>query len=756
MRKTLAAVVIVAAIAGVVAVTWFHGGACPFLGPAAQSQPATDEAEVSAVDVLKGLADSVARVEYTVQYDKGEAPRSNSSIRVLGPEMSLDQERPIEVPAYVISPTRVVSNDLMIHPRFIKKIEVRFGEQVVPASIAAVAADHDGVFIDTEKPLTGAKPLVFDAAAKGPYRVVEYDETNAEWYLSSRGGSDAVYVNLKDKKLSPGEPGTLVVTKTGTPVAVVMDRSLPVDDSWKGSPLQWKMYDRKKMEELLATCSKNAMSTVLRVSLSFRSPKKMPGQSGRYRGEEDAEKTERKVLGVLLDDRTVLVLAPLTPKITARLARVSVFSPKGEELAGRFESSLKDYDCFVAKLDKPLPGGAPLSPRDITKYQRQALLSAEVRLQGEALVPYYMHSRIMSYALGWKRMVYPGVAGPDDNNFIFDPEGRLVAFPLARRPKPGAPERRYSGGLQTTPVAHMQDVMKDLVAASDGGNVPLTEEQENRLAWLGVVLQSMDPELARINKVSDLTHDGQSGALVAYVYPDSPAAKIGLKLGDVLLRFHVKDRPAPIEIQVQEYAFSRQPFPWARLDGVPEQYFDEIPTPWAPAEDNITRALTDIGFSKDVDVEYFADGKLQRKTMTVEPSPAHYVSAARYKSEPLGLTVAEMTFEVRRYFHKNPGDPGVICAKIEPGSKASVGGLKPYEVITHVNNKPVGSAKEFCQALTGQDELRLDVVRMTRNRVVKISLAGAASQPASKPAAPMAKPQNADEPAKQPAEAGDE
>ncbi|MCE5327067.1 MAG: PDZ domain-containing protein [Planctomycetaceae bacterium] len=736
MRKAAAVVLVVVAVAAIAVALWFRSnGTCPFKRSAAQTQPAKADDAASDTATLKKLFASVARVEYTVQYDKGEAPRANGSARTLGPEMSLEQERPIEVCAFVVSPTRVISPDLMIHPRFIKKIEVRFGEQVLPAKIAAVAEDHEAVFIDTEKPLAGVKPLVFDAAAKGPYRVVEYDETSAEWYLISRGDSDTVLLNAKDKKRSIAEPGTLVITRSGTPVAVVMDRSLPLDDSWKGSPLNWKMYDDKKMQEQLDQCRKTTMNTVLRVSLSFRSPKKMPGQGGRFRGgdDEDGEKTERKVLGVLLDDRTVLVLAPLTPKITARLERVGVFSPEGKELPAKFEFSLKDYGGFVAKLDAPLAGGAPLSQHDVMDYLRQTLLSAEVRLQGEALVPYFMRSRIMGYSLGWKRMVYPDLAGRDENSFIFDTQGKLVAFPLSRRPKPGASERRYSGGIEATPVAHIKDVMKNLVASSDPGNVPLTQEQENRLAWLGVVMQSLDPELARVNNVSDLTHDGRSGALVAFVYPGSPAAKIGLKLGDVLLRIHVKDRPAPIELQVQEYAFSRQPFPWNRLDQVPDQYYDEIPTPWAPAEDNVTRALTDIGFGKDVEIEYFADGKLQRKTMPVEASPAHYVSAARQKNEALGLTVAEMTYEVRRYFHKETGDPGVICAKIEPGSKISVAGVKPYEVITHVNNRPIVTVKDFAEAVKGQSELRLDVVRMTRNRVVKIGMGGAASQPASGP-----------------------
>ena len=65
----------------------------------------------------------------------------------------------------------------------------------------------------------------------------------------------------------------------------------------------------------------------------------------------------------------------------------------------------------------------------------------------------------------------------------------------------------------------------------DPSNVPLTEQEESRLAWVGVELQPLNKELARANNVSKLTRDGQIGALVSYVYPGSPAEKAGVEVG---------------------------------------------------------------------------------------------------------------------------------------------------------------------------------------------------------------------------------
>jgi hypothetical protein len=61
-------------------------------------------------------------------------------------------------------------------------------------------------------------------------------------------------------------------------------------------------------------------------------------------------------------------------------------------------------------------------------------------------------------------------------------------------------------------------------------------------------------------------------------------------------------------------------------------------------------------------------------------------------------------------------------SRIEPGSKVSVAGLKPYEIITHVNDEPVADVGAFKKLITGQQELRLSVKRMTRSRIVKLRL----------------------------------
>ena len=51
-----------------------------------------------------------------------------------------------------------------------------------------------------------------------------------------------------------------------------------------------------------------------------------------------------------------------------------------------------------------------------------------------------------------------------------------------------------------------------------------------------------------------------------------------------------------------------------------------------------------------------------------------------------------------------------------------MGGIRPYEIITHVNDKPVTSVTDFEKLIAGQTQLRFAVVRMTIGRLVKLQM----------------------------------
>ena len=684
--------------------------------------------------VIEAIRPSFVHVEYTMKFDRGEEPRGGSWGSFA---QYIKEERPMEATGVLIDAKTVIVDDLMMHPRFMKSIAVTYEKSRVGARISGFAAKHNIMYLELDKPLQGAKPAKFDASLPGPYASVLHTLSATEW-------TTTVYDTPPEKSLTvtdSGEkfirPPRFTVDAKGRPVGISTNPRVGLEEKWKGSPLDWEKYSADDMDKKLKGIEKITDGGIFRVALNFRSPKKDSSAERYSSGGDSDEGTEKNAVGLLIDEKTILVLGNYKPKITARLETIAVYPPKAETpVQAAFTHTLKDYGCLIATLDKPLKGALKFSRRDITSLRYRLLPAAEITLHGAKRVVYYGHQRINAYKLGWKRNVYPSMSEREASTFLFDDDGAIVVFPLARRPKVSTEERYGGDEALATPTVLINPVLADLASNVDSNNVPLTEAMENRLAWLGVVLQPLNRELARANNVSDLTRDGKIGAVVSYVYPDSPAGKSGVKMSWVMLNIQVEGEPKPIDIKAREYGPGAK-FPWDRWDALPARYWDgKFPSPWQPTETILTRKLTDMGFGKKFTATFFADGKEIKKKFTVVASPTHYHTAAKFKSAEVGLTVREMTYEVRRYFLKTAKDPGVIVSAVEPGSKAGVGGVRPFEIITHVNDQPVSGVKEFENAIKGKSELRLSVLRMTKNRLVKLRMSAgdAIKKPTTKPA----------------------
>ena len=305
--------------------------------------------------------------------------------------------------------------------------------------------------------------------------------------------------------------------------------------------------------------------------------------------------------------------------------------------------------------------------------------------------------------------------------FMFDLEGQLVAFPIERREKVTVDERR-GGARVLAPASYVLDAVARGDDAFDPDNRPLSDREESRVAWLGAELQGLDQELARLYGVADLTRDGMIGAIVTYIYPNSPATTMGLEQGDIILRVHADNQPRPLDVAVEEDFSSFMDQYWADIETIPAQFFDRLQNHVPNVDNAFNQSLTKLGFGASAQLEIFRDGEMFTKPFEVAQSPDYYNAAARFESESLGMDVRDMTFEVRRYFQLTEEDAGVIVSKLEPGEKAAVAGLKPYEIIIAVNDQPVTSVEQFESLIADQTELRFSVKRRDKGRVVKISL----------------------------------
>lgn len=688
------------------------------------------------VALIKPVAPALVRVQYQLQYDKADEPAGglggercpncgnyhSQSLREF-----LEEERPVTLAGYLVAGNRVVTTDPLLHPRFIKSITVRHGDETVTASIAGYARENRAVVLALGGSLKAAQPLKFAAPAEGDLQLLTYKLENARWTTAVQPFPKQISVpdQAAPHRLTPASG--VAIKADGTPVGLLLGRQIALGEAWQGSPLDWPWVsatDFAKQTEQLQAASRAGL---VRVGLSFRSPKgggETDALRRRYSREDDGgdgeSGTERSVIGWLLSDTQVLVLANLKSRQTARLDRINVFTPDGLPISGKFVGSLKNFGAFVVALEKPLAGALKLTTADIGSWRDQLLLRADVSVQGETRTDYFRAERLGTYEIGWKGRRYPELDGGNVTDaFLFTPERELIALPIAKREQVSGGSS-YGGGVKLTPAQYVAEAVAGLPGTADASNVPVSEEEENRLAWLGVELQALNQELARANGVSDQTRDGETGAIVTFVHPNSPAAKAGIQAGAVLLRLKVPGQPLPVEVEVQEDYRRGQPFPWDRLDEVQEQYFERIPTPWPSVENAFVRSLTDLGFGTHYTAEFFVDGKILAQEFEVVAGPTHYDSAARYKSETVGVTVRDLTYDVRRYLQRKTDEPGVVVAKIEPGSKASVAGVKPYELITHINEQPVNSVKDFEKLVAAGGELKLSLKRMAKGRIVSI------------------------------------
>ena len=104
---------------------------------------------------------------------------------------------------------------------------------------------------------------------------------------------------------------------------------------------------------------------------------------------------------------------------------------------------------------------------------------------------------------------------------LFDLKGRVVGI--------NSQIFTRSGGFMGLSFAIPVDVAREVVAQlKDKGRVDR--------GWLGVLIQRVDRDLAE-----SFGLDRPSGALVTQVFADSPAAKGGIREGDIITRFNGKD-----------------------------------------------------------------------------------------------------------------------------------------------------------------------------------------------------------------------
>ena len=720
---------------GAAQMTRVHRLLLPVVAIGALSAPSTAQDATVAVESLERVQRASAQVRYTMKYDGDDAP-SGGAFRYRCPncgnmhsrrlDQFLDEERKPVAAGYFIAPDLVITNDPGIQSRFLEQIEVVVGDRSIRAQPDSVGIASADLVLRLAEPIESVEPLTF-SRGEPPYSAASYTEGNGRWHVSSRPVRETMSVAEDFSSWTTADSRGVILDSTGAPVTVLFDGNADPNVDWRTAPLERPRLRWDARERLLGLGRDEWSSGIVRVDLEFRSPRNDAdsmgmgfGYSQMYYDDDLASSTRWDGLGVLLDSHRMLVLALLPPKTTARLETITAHLPGGEPRVASFAGSLRQFGAFVATFDDPVSTSLALSTQDIVEHRDDLLVAANVTIEGEERVAHFEHFRMGSFDRGWKDRLYPDVPDSHEDAFFFDREGRLVALPLQRRRRIDPDGyNRWSDNL-SIPIRMLTSALDDI----DEENRPLSAEAESRLAWLGLELQALDPELARYHNVSTQTQDGQYGAIVTHVYPESPASDANIEVGDVLIRLHVDEFPKPINIVATDMGMSMYggQFPWDLLDQLPEQFFGEIPPPWPTAESMLNRTLTDLGAGAAFRLEYAREGETLNAAMTVTLGPPHYASAPKLKDEATGLTLRDLTYEVRHFFQMGSSDPGVVISNVESGSKASIAGIKPFEIVTSINGEEVTSVEVVERLLDAGGTIHLNVKRMGRGRVVDIEI----------------------------------
>ncbi|MDR1828538.1 MAG: DegQ family serine endoprotease [Methylobacteriaceae bacterium] len=192
----------------------------------------------------------------------------------------------------------------------------------------------------------------------------------------------------------------------------------------------------------------------------------------------------------------------------------------------------------------------------------------------------------------------------------------------------------------------------------------LREFGEIRRGWLGVAIQNVDED-----SVEALGLGEAHGALVAKVDADGPAAKAGLETGDVIVRFDGKD---------------------------------------VKSSRDLPRIVAETAVGKTVDVVVIRKGKEQTFPVTLgllkdDDSKGSIVAPGAPlpgRVEPvLGLSLSDITDELRQRYRIDESIKGVIVTRVDPQSVAADKHIEPGDVILEVGQEKVASPADVAEAV---------------------------------------------------------
>jgi Do/DeqQ family serine protease len=248
--------------------------------------------------------------------------------------------------------------------------------------------------------------------------------------------------------------------------------------------------------------------------------------------------------------------------------------------------------------------------------------------------------------------INPGNSG----GALVDLSGRLVGINTAIFSR--------SGGSQGIGFAIPANMVRAVVVSAKGGASVV------RRPWLGAKLQAVTPEIAE-----SMSLKRPVGALVSTITPKSPAARGGLRTGDLIIEVDAQPIDDP---NAFDYRFA-------------------------------TKAL-----GGQTQVAIVRGGREIKVAIPLETAPegAREETVIKSRSPLLGAKVANLSPAVAEELRLDDNAEGVAVTDVESGSVAQSFGFQKGDIVINVNNAKIATMQDLLRA-TGQPARlwRLTIVR---------------------------------------------
>jgi hypothetical protein len=611
------------------------------------------------------------------------------------------------------------------------------------AKLHAVGRNFDFVLLKPTTPLEFI-PLAFSEwtrpALGESFHVTWAERTEGRWHLNV---SPYIQTNapLVPEKgwfcLDVLRTGSVVGDAKGAPVGVALDQHLWVRDDGRSSFLGKAILADERLTDLdarTAALRKPLGDAVKRIEITLRADRPQE----RYMPAEDPRAGRLTVFGVLLDAKGTLLVPDGLPRETVRRIEDITVTDGDRTVPAAFVASFRSFGGLLLRAEglagKPTVDLAAAPPPPGALF-----LTAAVDDR-------FGRSRIR---FDYNRLfrVERGLGGVDrlrprfrirGGSLLLDLEGKVVGFATAdkkeedldelameaARERFGAYERLRTGFIpdhlrRLVFFSEVAAALADPAAHADAKAVPMTKRDEKRLVWLGVEYQELSKPLAEALRIQerDLSNDGRRGLLVTEVYADSPAEKAGIQADDVLLSVRPEGEAAR-DLVAEADRFSAG-FPRGGRTGMGRgPAADQL---WKPTKNYLTSMLTEIGAGRKVSFDVLRGREKRAVAITLELAPPDTETAERWKDDVLGLTVKELTYEVRHFQKLERGQTGVLVVRVESGGRADIAKLPALSIVTRVNGEPVRDLAHFKAMVASSRGLTLTTILLGQTKLVELS-----------------------------------